>query len=420
MSDTIHIDDFDDPQFTPEMLELMAAFDADPPGLDNDTFIQLAGERLDVPMDVDDGLLARAQSVIGQVMAHGDVHGMGRMTLQQNAVDGLVNTSRMNYLHNTYAEVGQTPVAKPIVVVGMPRSGTTHLLKLLSVDDSLRTLKRWQCYDPLPSRGMLEGTAPDNREEEGGFKDQMSDVMVPHMRGLFDVSAGDATEEIEFMGKAYYGVAISFQGDTPQYDDDFYRHDQTEAYRYLYRFLQAMQWVQRDDGCERWLLKTPQHMGALKALKNVFPDAPMVFTHRDPASVFTSLVTLIGYVERVMYRKPTREQILEKTWRMQHGLLRGLVNDIDSMTGPVEHVYFDKFMQDKHGTIERVYKAAGMDFDSATEQRISEELNTHTRGRHGRFVYDLEGDWGLTRDQVRKEFAYYIDRFPVAIEESHQ
>ena len=146
----------------------------------------------------------------------------------------------------------------------------------------------------------------------------------------------------------------------------------------------------------------------------------MVFTHRDPASVFTSLLTLIGYVLRVMYRKPTKEQILEKTRRMQHGFLRGIVNEIDKMDGPVEHVYFDKFMQDKHGTIERVYKSAGLDFDSATEQRISEELNTHTRGRHGRFVYDLEGDWGLTRDQVRDEFAYYIDRFPVAIEESHQ
>lgn len=420
MSETIHINDFENPQYTAEMSELIAAFDAAPPALDNDTFIRLAGERLDVPLDCDAGLLPRARSVIGQVLENGPVHGIGRMTLQQNAVDGLVNTSRMNYLHNTFPEVGNTPVERPIIVVGMPRSGTTHLLKLLAVDESLRTLRRWQCYDPLPSRGMLEGTAVDNREEEGAFKDQMSDVMVPHMRGLFDVHAGDATEEIEIMGKAYYGVAISFQGDTPQYDDAFYNHDQTEAYQYLYRFLQAMQWVQRDDGRQRWLLKTPQHMGALPAVRSVFPDATMVFTHRDPASVFTSLLTLIGYVLRVMYRQPTKQQILEKTRRMQHGFLRGLVNEIDSMDGPVEHVYFDKFMQDKHGTIERVYRAAGLAFDSATEQRISTELNTHTRGRHGKFVYDLEGDFGLTRDQVREEFAYYIDRFPVAIEESHQ
>jgi hypothetical protein len=125
-------------------------------------------------------------------------------------------------------------------------------------------------------------------------------------------------------------------------------------------------------------------------------------------------------VLRVIYRRPTREQILEKTRRMQHGFLRGLVNEIDNMSGPVEHVYFDKFMQDKQGTIERVYRAAGLAFDSTTEQRISAELNTHTRGRHGRFVYDLDGDFGLTRDQVREEFSYYIDRFPVAIEESHQ
>ena len=227
-------------------------------------------------------------------------------------------------------------------------------------------------------------------------------------------------KKLKRCSKACYGVTPSFQGDLPNYDNRFYAQDQTQAYQFLYRYLQTLQWVEKDDVASRWLLKSPQHMGALPAIKNVFPDACMVFTHRDPASVFTSLITMIGYNLRCMYSRCTKQQIIEKTRRMQHGFLRGIVNDIDTLDGPIEHVYFDKFMSNKVETVERVFAAASIEMDDAARQRVIEATTTQTRGRLGRYIYDLEGDFGLTRDQIREEFSYYIDRFDVAIEETQQ
>ncbi len=420
MSDTIHITDFEAPVYSPQMSQILSALqDRDIP-LDSDTLLQLAQQNLDVPLHKDPDMLQRFQNLYREVLANGPVHPMGRMGLHNRAVDGIADVSRMEYLHATYPDVSGTAIERPVIVAGMPRSGTTHLLKLLASDPALHTLYRWQTYRSFPSRAMLEGREEDNRRQTGAEKDAMLDVTLPHFRSLFDVEASDATEEIEVMAKACYGVTLSFQGDVPEYDRNFYGNDQTPAYQFLYRYLQAVQWCEHYPAGSRWLLKSPQHLGALTAVNNVFPDACLVFTHRDPASVFTSLVTMIGYVIRSTYSSATRQQIIDKTLRMQHGFLRGLVRDIDKIQGPVEHVYFDQFMQNKHATVERIYRAAGLEFTPQLEQRISDQMQTHTRDRRGKVVYDLEADFGLTRDQIRKEFDYYIERFPVAIEETHQ
>ncbi len=420
MSDTIHITDFEQPDYTPRMRELLQALASRDIPLDPASIYRLAAEAIDVPLHMDEVAMERFQSIYREVFANGEVHPMGRMGLHTRAVDGFADVSRMEYIHANWPGVGAAPIEKPLVVAGMPRSGTTHLLKLLSADPVFRTLQRWQTYRSFPSRAMLEGREADNRREIGAQKDATLDITLPHFRKLFDVSATDATEEIEVMSKACYGVTLSFQGDVPEYDARFYGNDQSEAYQFLRRFLQAVQWCEHYPDGQRWLLKSPQHLGALTAVQNVFPDATLVFTHRDPASVFTSLITMIGYVLRSTYRQPTKRQIIEKTFRMQHGFLRGLVRDIDRIDAPVEHVYFHEFMRDKPGTVERIYRAAGLPFDAAARARVVGEMNTHTRDRQGKVVYDLERDFGLTRAEVRAEFAYYTDRFDVEIEETHQ
>ncbi|WP_317930798.1 sulfotransferase [Halioxenophilus sp. WMMB6] len=420
MSEQIHITDFEQPIYTEQMIQVLTKLEGLEIALDNKSLLAKVQANLDVPLHIDNEMLARFQSLYGEVFANGPLHAMGRLGLQNRAVDGIADVSRMEYIHATYPEVGERPIERPLIVAGMPRSGTTHLLKLLSSDPFFHTLYRWQTYRSFPSKAMLEGRETDDRRETGAAKDAILDVTLPHFRSLFDVEASDATEEIEVMAKACFGVTPSFQGDVPEYDRMFYSTDQTPAYRFLYRFLQAMQWCEKTPLESRWLLKSPQHLGALTAVNRVFPDACLVFTHRDPASVFTSLVTMIGYVIRATYSSATKQQIIDKTLRMQHGFLRGLVNDIDKISGPVEHIYFDQFMKNKQEAVARIYRAAGMEFNSDVERRVTEQAQAHTRDRRGKVVYDLQADFGLSRDEIRKEFAYYIDRFPVAIEESHQ
>lgn len=419
--DTIRINDLENPIQTPAASELIDNLQTVDIHFDDEGLKEMARQQLDVPLDVDDGLLKRFMNPFEEAKANGPVHKLGLLTMQQLAVLGMVDTSRMNYMFERFPEIAARQIEAPLVVAGMPRSGTTYLLQLLSKEPSFIKLKKWESICPFPNKAVLDGEVPDTRREEAREKFEAFHAILPLARAMYNVDLDDSTEELEVMVKGGYGITASFFGDTPQFDNKFYGTSQLAAYKYLYRQLQALQWLKKADPNKRWLLKSPQHLGALDALDAVFPDATVVFTHRDPASVFTSLMTLLGYGVRQCYSSTSKQQIIERTRRMQHGFLRGLVKHADRFQDRCVHVYFHDLMEDYKSAVANIYHASGMSFDHAAEERVDQQATLFKRGgQGGRIVYDLEGDFGLTRDQVREEFSYYMDKFPVAIEEQHQ
>ena len=417
----IRINDLHRPVQTPAMKKLITEFAQADFSLDKQTVLKLAEEQLDVPIDIDDDLIDRFHLALDEARINGTVHGYGSFYMQQIIVNAIVQTSRLNDLHRRFPQIADAQIAPPLIVAGMPRTGTTYLLQLISSDPSLLSLKRWEVHFPFPSSAVIEGGAPDTREQDAVALESMEGELVPLLSSLYDVDAQAATEEIEVMKYGGYSCALSFYGDTPSYDHFLYSRSQSDGYAYLYRFLQALQYFKGATPSQRWLLKSPQHLGALDAVNDTFPQASLVFTHRDPASVFASLLTLTGYTARMVYSDISKERLLDRTRRMQHGFLRGLVKHADLFEGRCTHVYFNDLMNDYRSSVEQIYAASGLSYDSETQARIEGQAAIFTRGRRaGRVIYDLEGDFGLTRDQVREEFSYYLDKFPAAIEEQHQ
>ena len=417
---TIRINDLEDPVPTAAAQRLIDDLEAVDIKLDGASLLRIAETELDVPLDIDDDFLDRIEFVIDDILANSQIHSLGLFSLQRMAVEGIVHTSRMNYLRRKDPEISEMPVSRPLVVAGMARSGTTFLLQLIEAEPSLIGLKRWETLTPFPSKKMLlEGTI-DTRRDQAAEKFAVTEAILPHFRAMYNAGIDDSTEEIALLGKGCYGLYMSFFGNAPKLDKAFYENSQVEAYRYLYDQLQTLQWLKPVQPDQRYLLKTPQHLGALDALDTVFPDATVIFTHRDPASTFTSLLTLLGYTARLTCSHISREQIIARTRRMQHGFLKGLVKHADAFRDKAMHVYFDKFMSSYQETMAQIFEHAGIPFDTALRGRVVEQADRFKRGSGGgRLVYDLENDFGLTRDGLRGEFSYYLDKFPVAIEGKH-
>lgn len=419
--ETIRVDDFENPIPTPAAAKIANDLDGVDISSDGVELLDMARQQLDVPLNIDEGFLDRFLNPFKEAQANGPVHKLGLLTMQQATVIGMVDTSRMEHMFERFPQIAARPIERPLVVAGMPRSGTTYLLQLIAKEPSLLTLKKWESICPFPSKAVLDEEAPDRRREEAHEKFEAFHSILPLARAMYNVGLDDSTEELEVMAKGGYGIMPSFFGNVPKFDDWFYSSSQVEGYEYLYRQLQALQWLKKADADNRWLLKTPQHLGALDALDTVFPDATVVFTHRDPASVFTSLLTLLGYGIRQSYSSTTKEQIIEITRRMQHGFLRGLVKHADRFKDRCVHVYFDKLMENYQDVVANIYQAADMPYDEVAKARVDQQANLFKRGgQGGRIVYDLEGQFGITRDQLREEFSYYLEKFPVAIEEQHQ
>lgn len=418
--DTVRITDLHEPIQSPAMLELLKQFKDADIKLDGQTLLTLAQEQLDIPVDIDDGMLTRFETIFNEIVEQAPTHNAGRYSMQQLAANGIAQTSYMNHILKTYPEAN-APIEKPLIVAGLPRSGTTHLLQLLTTEPELLWMKTWESRRPFPSPAMISGEAPDDREAQGVAAYEMMVDIMPFQPAIYDAGAHDSTEEIESMVHGCYGLVPGMLGDSPAFDASYYGQDRTADYEYLYKQLQALRWVKKGTSEQRWLLKSPAHLGVLPSVNKVFPGASAVFTHRDPASVFSSLINLLGYGTRVYYDRISKEQLIGKAKRMLHGFLRGAVDNAELFEGRSVHLYFHDLKSDVIGYVEKIYTLTGMNYDDAAKARVAEQAQKFSRGHSGkRIVYDIKEDFGITRDQIREEFSYYLDKYPVQIEESHQ
>lgn len=336
---------------------------------------------------------------------------IGRLSLRNKLV--LFATSRL-LIQDTlkkHPEIHDIKIEKPIIVVGLPRSGTTHLLNLMGADKRLRSLPLWESYEPLPLPGeepLEDGTDP--RYKRCSDQWDMMSQMTPLLAAMHPMNPDHIHEELELMGPDFASYNFEWLTMSPRWRDDYYSKDQTPHYEYMKTVMKILQWRQ---GPDRWVLKCPQHLEQLPVLMKVFPDATIAVTHRDPVSVIQSAMTMLGYGQR-MNRKETALDKLAAYWpdRIEH-LLRACVRDRgDIPESQSIDVPFHEFMADDVGMVEKIYEKAGLEMTAEARQDIQDYMDAHPRGKHGRVVYNLREDFGLDPAELQERFAFYYERFP--------
>jgi hypothetical protein len=242
---------------------------------------------------------------------------------------------------------------------------------------------------------------------------------MPLLAAMHPMNPDHIHEEIELMGPDFASYNFEWLAMSPKWRDDYYQQDQTPHYEYMKTVLKILQWQDRKSGKvrERWVLKCPQHLEQLPVLKHVFPDATIVMTHRDPVAVIQSAITMLAYGQR-MNRSRVDVKGLVNYWsdRVEH-LLRACVNDrstIDSSTSV--DVPFHVFMADNWAVVRDIYAKADMPLSLKAEEEIREFISNHPRGKHGQVSYQLEADFGIAPDVLRKRFAFYFAAFPIEAE----
>jgi hypothetical protein len=411
MTDTIRLTDLAAPQYTAEAQALLDAVAAVPVDLSLAGVLAAAREQCDVAFYEDPGLLERVQVFLSAVAEDTNLSAMGRMTIAMYLQRHLVQRSRLEALYLAHPEIAAEEIQAPIIIAGLPRSGTTHLLNLISADTRLRSLRYWESLEPIPSQATLSGDAEDERYANGLAQLAMQDAMMPYFQNMYDVRNDSIHEEIELQFLDASTLLQANLANIPQWEDYYYGQDQTPHYEFLKRVLKALQWLR---GPRRWVLKSPQHLAFLPVLHKVFPDATYVVTHRDPVGIFTSWVTMLSYTARMSRDPVDLTEVSAQALRIQEALLKGVTADISALPAEqVVQVYFDEFMKDDFGVLEQIYGKAGLSLDAATRASIQRYRDEHQRGHLGKIQYDLEGDFGLSRTELYQRFAAYLDAFPV-------
>ena len=398
------------------------------------------GETLDVKLDADDILKEAAAAV--SLDDFGDMAFMVRLELLCDEWGGdaeLNNTSKLGlrnklllYARNRllirdflkrHPQIHDIEIQKPIVVVGLPRSGTTHLLNLMAADRRLRALPLWQSYEPLPMPGEETpegGRAQDDpRYKRCADAWKMMQTVTPLLAIMHPMNPEHIHEELELMGPDFASYNFEWLCPSPRWRDHYYATDQTPHYEYMKTVLKILTWQDGDkDGSQtRWVLKCPQHLEQLPALRAVFPDATIVVTHRDPVSVIQSACTMIAYGQR-MSRHRIDMASIANYWsdRIMH-LLKACVEDrAKAPASQSIDVPFDEFMADDIAMVRKIYAKAELDMNEEAMEQLGSFMEKNRRGQHGRIIYDLEGDFGVDPARLRSRFDFYFERFSVRAE----
>ena len=313
-----------------------------------------------------------------------------------------------------YPEILAETIASPIIICGLPRTGTTHLHNLMSSDPGLRSLPYWESLEPIlaDAEQPADGQA-DPRVERCAQALAFVTAALPEFKRMHEMSVDHAHEEIQLLAVDFSSMLFETIAPIPTWRDHYLARDQRPSYAYLKKILQALQWLR---GGSRWVLKSPQHLEQFPALMDTFPDAVFVVTHRDPVSVTASMVTMLGYSARLGHDHVDAPWIGAYWSDRLERMLRACVRDRDRL--PADRtidVRFDQFMEDDLGMIRRIYQVAGQPVTAESESAMRAFLADHPRGRHGGVLYDLAA-FGIDRDRLRRTMAFYADRFGVVTE----
>jgi len=353
------------------------------------------------------GFRERLDVLCAALRTEAELSAAGTAIVFEQLAGNLVNRLRLEALIAEHPEIEEVAIERPIIICGLPRSGTTHLHNLIAADPNIRSLPYWESLEPFPAPGETDDQSRRDRCAAGL---ELLDSTMPEFKRMHEMTVDHAHEEIQLLANDISGMLFETTYQVPTFAAHYKSHDQLPSYLYLKRSLQAVQWLR---GGTRWVLKSPQHLEQFPTLYAAFPDATFVVTHRDPVEVTRSMVTMVAYGSRMACDHPDPVAIGRYWMHRAEELLNGCLRDRDVL--PAEQsidVRFTDFMADERLTLSAIYELAGQPFGTDVRDAMASFIAEHPRGRHGEVVYDLAAV-GLNADNVAQRLLGYRERFVV-------
>lgn len=339
----------------------------------------------------------------------------GRLATEWDVVRFLSNLLRMRAAELANPAILQRPIERPIFITGLPRSGTTFLHRLMLIDPANRGPLVWETIFPFPDATDHR----DRRIDTVARQLRAFDKIAPEFAGLHPLEATSPQECSEITAHVFRSLRFDTNYLVPGYRDwlDADGELNRPAYRFHKRFLQHL--TPQPPAGGRWVLKNPEHLFALSALRAVYPDARLIFVHRDPVKVLLSVAKLTEVLRRPFIRNVDPMRIgRDESARWLDGTRRMIeVGDDAGLPEPVCHVHHLDLVTDPKATVDSVYRHFGLTMPDSVFEGIERYVAERPKGGYGHAAYRFE-DHGLSEAEERVKFRPYMVRFGITPETS--
>ncbi len=378
-----------------------------PAKLNLDEIIQSAtGGQPSVPPD----MLEALRILTGSWNQDGNLTPAGAAGKRAGLIRALTNRLRLEDALTDHPAIAAEPIAGPIVIIGLPRSGTTKLHRIIAADPGMQKLLLWQLLSPVPLANAPPA-GPDPRIAQAEAYTQALRDNAPDLYAAHPMAATEPDEDIFALEVTGYNYINCSTVPAPAYKAWLDQQSFTPVYQWLKRILQVQQYFGGQPG-RPWVLKAPQHMGFLPELFSVFPDATIVHCHRDPKITVASYIAMITAARRgsCAIADPADVGRYALTFWGEH--TRRYLTSRAALAADHNFVdlAYNAIVADSLACAERIYTTAGLALPAASRAAMHAWEASNAQHKHGKHSYNL-ADANLTPGDIAKEFAEYSRLF---------
>jgi len=364
----------------------------------------------------DESFLPGLRALLYALNTEAELNPFGRLAARKRIIGSLKNLLWANACFTAHPEILQRQITAPIIIVGPHRSGTTRLHRMLSTDSRLQHLKTWEGFNPAPRMGSTD-LGWDTRRAEVEQALQAVGRLYPGVFAAHPMEADLAEEENLLVNHCFSGFSPLGLYNIPSYYRWFVDHDRTDAYRMMAKLLKLISWSRGDAENKRWVLKNPQYMLDLDVVLKVFPDAKLVFTHRDPLKTTGSLMSLMWLYAVQHTDRPCRARIRD-VWLdfCERSGQRCIEMRRNIPSTQQLDVYYHEVGRDWREVMQRIYDFSGLDFTLDVDAAMDAWLHQSKQNQeHGNHRYALD-DFGLTQQEVDSRMMFVREKYAIPYE----
>lgn len=346
----------------------------------------------------DEGFIEAAQVLAKDINQNANLTPFGSFFTKTMLLKSAVNLLE---IQNETKGVNVELEKPPIIIFGLPRTGSTLFFNLMASDPNFRTLNFWESLRFSKNFPRLL------KKIKGKAQLESTNWFAPQLRAIHEIRYQGPGECTQILTNSFKNISFGCYWQLPEYNPWVLKESQVETYQLHKKQLFLL------DPKKQWVLKSPMHIVALKDIKKVYPDSKIIHLHRDPVSVVGSASSLIAASRNLFTHntvlKPTGDDIsmvlkwsLEKTIDERQELPKDDFIDI----------YFNDLVKDSIGTFKKLYQDLCLEWTDTLEQIYQNELKNNKRHKYGKHIYDL-ADYDLSEDLIRDKYKKYIEHFKI-------
>ena len=370
-----------------------------------------------------DSFLEPMKLLVQSLENEADLNPLGRFMSKSSILRLLTDRLYAQDLVKRHPEILARSMPDPVAIVGLARSGTTRLQRLMASDSNFLHIKSWESVYPVPYPECFTARAngeidPRITAVEKGLKAVL--YMSPQIAAVHPLDTFEVEEEIGLIQHGFSTQLFEVSAKIPTFAEWLMTHNQTAAYEHMALLLKIISWFRDDPEDKPWLLKSPQHMQDLDALLQVFPNAKLICPHRDPVKVVGSSCSMVWNAIVRDSASVTPEWVgqewLRKTERMLHKSLQ-----VRAASVPDQNQYdvlYADITTDWEHAMQGIYNFLGQPLTPDARIAMQGWLDSNQQHQHGAHKYSLT-DFGLDPQEVEQRLMFYRKRFNIPFESTN-